>query len=124
MATSEHCLASLALPALLTRSVLATPPFPNPQGSHRIEALLYRDEDVAAAVPWAQQLLTDYRTLVAKLQAGAPQWNAAAFLAPSLPSCGEIAAYNLARAPTPACPTELRRLLGRPDHGWAARGGC
>lgn len=38
------------------------------QGSHRIEALLYRDNDLAAALPWAVQLLTDYKTLVAKLQ--------------------------------------------------------
>jgi hypothetical protein len=38
------------------------------QGSHRIETLLFRDQDVAAAVPWAEQLVTDYKALVQKLQ--------------------------------------------------------
>ncbi|KAI3432251.1 hypothetical protein D9Q98_003812 [Chlorella vulgaris] len=38
------------------------------KGSHRIETLLFRDQDVAAAVPWAEQLVTDYKALVQKLQ--------------------------------------------------------
>ncbi len=44
------------------------------QGSHRIEALLYRNGDVADAVPWAQQLAADYKSLVGKLENGAARF--------------------------------------------------
>lgn len=39
------------------------------QGSHRIEALLYRDGDAAAALPWARWLAADYRRLARRLAA-------------------------------------------------------
>jgi hypothetical protein len=38
------------------------------QGSHRIETLLYRDNNITAAVPWAEQLVADYKALVGKLK--------------------------------------------------------
>lgn len=38
------------------------------KGSHRIETLLFRDNDTAAAVPWAKQMVTDYQTLIQKLE--------------------------------------------------------
>lgn len=38
------------------------------KGSHRIETLLFRDNDTATALPWAKQLVTDYKTLIKKLE--------------------------------------------------------
>ncbi|KAL4515948.1 hypothetical protein Ndes2526B_g00663 [Nannochloris sp. 'desiccata'] len=38
------------------------------KGSHRIEVLLYRDENVTAAIPFAELLIEDYKTLLTKLE--------------------------------------------------------
>ena len=38
------------------------------KGSHRIEYLIFRDEDLESAIIWAKQLVKDYETLVSKLE--------------------------------------------------------
>ena len=37
------------------------------KGSHRVEALIFREEDLENAIIWAKQLVKDYETLVSKL---------------------------------------------------------
>ena len=58
--TRAHCLlVSLFRPLVLDCNV---------QGSHRIEAILYRHGNVSAAIPWTEQLISDFMTLETKLE--------------------------------------------------------
>jgi hypothetical protein len=37
------------------------------QGGHRIETLLYRDNNTSAAIPWTKQLIQDYKSVAGML---------------------------------------------------------
>lgn len=37
------------------------------KGSHKIETMLFREDDLQGAIPWTEQLIKDYETLIEKL---------------------------------------------------------